>query len=217
LAGIRRVRFNDNKLVLTSLRGWDEVFIPVAGTQFRNVPQKGPPEPVPTLELLTPNEEGRFIQAGITTTLKRIPSWLAVVEIALSAFILLSMVSVILYAPFWILGGLSKKRRRPAERGMRAWPLIAVLSLFAILGILTACGDDPISCLGNLTVSSAALCFTTICFAVAAVSSAITLWRAPVHAVRGAVRTYSLIVTASLLIATAYLACWGIIGLRTWT
>ena len=29
------------------------------------------------------------------------------------------MVAILLYAPFWILGGLSKRRRRPAERGMR--------------------------------------------------------------------------------------------------
>jgi CubicO group peptidase (beta-lactamase class C family) len=216
LVGISVVRFNGNKLVLTSLGGPDELFIPVVGKQFRNVPQSGPSEPVPTLELLTPNEEGRFIQAGISTTMKRIPAWLAVGEIALSGVLSLSIVSILVYAPFWIFGGLNKKRRRPAERGMRVWPLIAVLSLFAILGILTVCRDNAITCLGNLTVWSAALCFATICFAVAAISSAIAVWRAPVQAVRRGVRTYSLIVTATLLIATAYLACWGIIGLRTW-
>ena len=43
--------------------------------------------------------------------------------------------SILLYAPFWTLGGLSRKRRRPVERAARLWPLIAVLSLLAALGI----------------------------------------------------------------------------------
>jgi hypothetical protein len=34
--------------------------------------------------------------------------------------------------------------------------------------------------------------------------------------VRLGVRRYSAMVTAALLIATLYLAYWGIIGLRTW-
>jgi CubicO group peptidase (beta-lactamase class C family) len=217
LVGISLVRFDDNKLVLTSLGGRDEIFLPVDGMQFRIVPKNGSPEPIATLELLTPNAEGRFIQAGTMTTLRRIPTWLAVVEIVLGAFILLSMVSIVVYAPFWILGGISKRRRRAAERGMRTWPLVAVLSLAVILGILAVCGDNLISRLGNLTVWSAGLCLATISFAVAVIASALTLWRAPTPAIRRGVRIYSLIVTMALLIAIMYLAYWGIIGLRTWS
>ena len=215
LAGISLVRFKDGKLLITNLGEWKETFLPVAAMKFRRVPKKDPPEPVATLALLAPNEEGRFIQAG-WTTVKRIPAWLAILEIALTAFVLLSMVSILLYAPFWILGGLSKKRRRPAERGMRIWPLVTVLSLVAIVVIFILSADDLISRLGNLTVWSAAFCAATIVFAVAAVASAIALWRAPAQAVRRGVRRYSIVVTTALLIATAYLAYWGIIGLRTW-
>jgi CubicO group peptidase (beta-lactamase class C family) len=217
LVGVNLVRFNDNKLVITSLGRRDETFLPVEGTQFRVVPKNGSPEPIPTLELLTPNDDGRFIQAGTMTTLRHIPAWLAVVEIVLSVFVLISMISILLYAPFWILGGLSKRRRRPAERGMRTWPLVAVVSLIVILGILAACSDNLISRLGNLTVWSAGICVSTILFAVAAVASALALWRAPAPAIRRGVLTYSLVVTVALLITAAYLACWGIIGLRTWS
>jgi hypothetical protein len=183
--------------------------------QFRRIPQKDPPEPVATLALLAPNEDGQFIQ-GMMTTMKRIPAWLALLEIVLTAFVALSILSILIYAPFWILGGLSKKRRRPAERGMRIWPLLAVLSLVAIVGIVVLCSSDLIPRMGNLTAWSAAFFLATIAFAVAAVASAIALWRAPADGVRRGVRRYSTMVTAALLIATAYLAYWGFIGLRTW-
>ena len=113
------------------------------------------------------------------TTMKRIPTWLALLDIVLTAFVALSILSILIYAPFWILGGLSQKRRRPAERGMRMWPLLAVLSLIAIVVIVILCSSDLIPRLGNLTAWSAALFLATIAFAVAAVASAIALWFAP--------------------------------------
>jgi len=216
LAGISLARFKDGKLLISSLGGWNETFLPASGMQFRYVPKKDPPEPIATLALLSPNEEGRFIQAGIMTTLKQIPAWLAIPEIVLTAFVILSIVSILIYAPFWILGGLSKKRRRPAERAMRIFPLLAVLSLIAIVVIFMLSGEDLISRMANLTAWSAALFLVTIAFAVFPLASAIALWRAPAEGVRRRVRRYSIAVTAALLIATAYLAYWGFIGLRTW-
>jgi CubicO group peptidase (beta-lactamase class C family) len=216
LAGLSLARIQDGKLLISNLGGWNVAFLPVAGRQFRYVPKKESPEPAATLALLAPNQEGRFIQAGAMTTLKRIPAWLAILEIALTAFVLLSIVSILIYAPFWILGGLSRKRRRPAERGMRIWPLVAVLTLVAIVAVFILCSDDMISRLGNLTAWSVALFLLTIAFAVTSVASAITLWRAPAAAVRRGVRRYSFVVTVALLISTAYLAYWGVVGLRTW-
>jgi len=40
--------------------------------------------------------------------------------------------------------------------------------------------------------------------------------RAPADGVRRGVRRYCTAVTLALLIATAYLGYWGVIGLRTW-
>ena len=216
LVGISFVRFKDGKLLFTMLGAWNHACIPVAGTLFRNVPNDEAPEPVATVALLTPNEDGRFFELGMGSTMKLIPAWLALVTTALTAFVLLSIVSILAYAPFWLLGGLSRKRRRPPERGMRIWPLVAVLSLFASAAIMIWDGGDGISRLGNLTVWSAGCFLGTVLFAVAAVASAIALLWAPADGVRPSVRRYSTIVTAALLIATAYLAYWGVIGLRTW-
>ncbi len=215
VAGLGMVSFKDGKLLTSNLGDLNETFVPVSGRQFRHVSKKDPAEPAATLALLTPNAEGRFIEVG-TVVLKQIPTWLAFLEIVLTAFIVISVLSILVYAPFWILGGLSKKRRRPQERAMRVWPLLAVLSLVGVVVIFILCGADLIERLGNLTAWSMALFLVTLLFALASLGSAIALWRAPAGTVRRGVRGYSIVVTAALLITTAYLAYWGVIGLRTW-
>ena len=216
LAGISCIRFREGKLVTYGLGQWNETYLPVVGTQFRHVSKKGPPDPVATLDLLPPNEEGRFIQGGIQTTMRQIPSWFAIAEILITVFVILSILAILIYAPFWILGGISQRRRRPAERGMRLWPLLAVLSLLAFVVIVAVCLNDLIERMGALTGWSFALFLVTVAFALTSVASAISIWRSPKEGVRQGVRRFSMIVTAALLIASAYLAYWGIIGLRTW-
>jgi len=218
LFGITWLRFKDGNLVLDLLGAWNDTYVPVEDQQFRHVPKKSDdaPDPAATFELLTPNHEGRFVQAGMGTTMKRIPAGLAITQTVATIYVLLSMLAILAYAPFWILGGLSKKRRRPAERGLRIWPLVAVLSLIAFVGILILSGNDLIERLGNLTGWSAVVFLTTVVFGIASLGSAISLWRTPRETVRRGVRWFSLTVTLALLIATAYLAYWGIIGLRTW-
>jgi len=172
---------------------------------------------VPTFELLTPNAEGRFIQlGGGAVTMKRIPGWLAIGEIFLTGWFVLSVATVLVYAPFWLLGGLSKKRRRPAERGMRLWPLVAVLSLAGIVVIFMLASEDLIERMGNLTGWSVAFFLATLLYGVASVAGVISLWRASNKEIRSGVRLLSTVVILGLLIAAAYLAYWGIIGLRTW-
>ena len=216
LVGLTWVRFGDGKMISSSLGHWREVHIPVEGMQFRYEPKDEPPSPVATDELLTPNSEGRFIQAGIGTTMKKIPVWLAVGEILGVLFVLLSTLAIVVYAPFWILGGLIKSRRRPAERAMRVWPLLAVVSLVAIVGIFIASSNDLIQRLGNFTAWSAALWAVTVFFGLASVVSFLVALRGSEQGVRRGVRRFSLIVSLALLITAAYLTYWGILGVRTW-
>jgi len=216
LLSLSLVRFKDGKLFISNLGSRDDSFAPVGGRQFRYIPKKDPPEPVGTTMLLTPNDEGRFIQAGGMTTLRRIPTWLALSEILLTVLVALSILAILIYAPFWLLGGLSKRRRRPAERAMRLWPLLAVLSLIAFVAIFIVSSDDIIRRMGNLTAWSAALCLMTIAFATATILSALAVVRAPIEGVRPGVRRFSKLVIIALLIAAAYLGYWGMIGLRTW-
>jgi cation transport ATPase len=126
------------------------------------------------------------------------------------------MGSIVAYAPFWILGGLSRSRRRRAERAMRIWPLLAVLSLAGFVLPIMLAGDQINWRLGGLTAWSLTIFLATIAYAVASVASAIAVWRAKKDAVRSSVRVYSALVSIALLSALAYFVYWGIIGLRTW-
>ncbi len=216
LAVLAWIRFKDGKLSLNYLGGWNDTLIPVTGTQFRHVSRKKDalPGPVATIELLTPNEEGRFVEAGVT--LKKIPAWFAIGEILAVCYVILCLLCVLVYAPFWLIAGLSKKRRRSAERGMRVWPLVAVLSLVGSVSVIVMSGDDLIERFGLVTGWSVALFLLTIAFAVASVASAVSIGRAPVEGVRRGVHRFSVAITIGLLIAATYLAYWGMIGLRTW-
>jgi len=216
LAGLSHVHFADGKLLISSLGERNVTFLPVAGNQFRFVPKKDPEEPAATLALLVPEEEGRFIQVGSGGTMRRIPTLLALIEIGLTAYVVLSIAAILIYAPFWILGGLSKKRRRPAERWLRFWPLASVLCLGAIVGIFILCADDLLTRLGNFTAWSGAFYAATLLFAIAPLVGILALSQAPSDAVRPGVRLFSVAVTIGLLIAVVYLAYWGVIGLRTW-
>jgi CubicO group peptidase (beta-lactamase class C family) len=215
LTGLTWMQVRDANLTLTSLGG-KETFLPVAGGFFRHIPKKDAPDPAPSLALLTPKADGRFVQSGFMGTLKKVPGWFALAEILITAYVVLSIVAIVIYAPFWILGGLSKRRRRPAERAMRLFPLLAVLSLFAFVAIFIACSDDLIARLGNHTIWAEALRLCTIAYVIAALLSAYAWWRGPRDSVRPGVRRFSRIATLALLIFAVYLGYWGIIGLRTW-
>ena len=215
LLGMIRLTIDRDRLRVMSIGGSD-VYLAAAGRQFRKDSTQDPPSPIATLALLIPNQEGEFIQLGAGLTMMRIFGWFAVSEILITVFVVLGMISVLIYAPFWLLGGLSGKRRRPAERAMRAWPLMAVLSLVGVVVVFMMTADDLIDLMGNLTNWSAAVFFLTIVFAAASTMSAVALWRANRKEVRRSVHIYSSMVTLALLIATVYLAYWGVIGLRTW-
>lgn len=224
LIGMSYVHFEDNKLIMNSLNEKNAIFLPVTDNQFLYIPKNESQDPVPTLKLLTPKDEGQFIQlslgrrnaGSLQSTLKRIPTWLAIFEITSISFVLLTLISTIIYAPFWVLRGLIKKYRRSAERKILLWPLIAVLSLLYIIAICMLSNDVFIPRLGNLTIWSFSLFLATIVFAAASIASIIVMWRTPKDEIRSVIRIYSTMTTIALTLSTAYFVYWGIIGLRTW-
>ena len=209
------LHIKDGELLLSFFGLSKQTFVPVSGRLFRRIPEKGPADPVATAALFAPKSGGRYFFFG--QTLKRIPAWQALGQIALFISFLFACVSILLYAPFWMFGGLIKRRRRPAERAIRLWPLIAVLSLLSFIGLVILSGSDAIARLGNLTIWSFGLTVTSLFFATASLASVVALWRARNQEIRRSVRWYSIAVTTVLLIAAAYLTYFGVIGIRTWS
>lgn len=224
LAGIAYMHVEDNQLFIDSLAEKNARFLPVSDTEFLYVPTNESQDTVPTLKLLAPNAEGQFIQlslgdrnaSSLHITMKRIPTWLAIFEMTISGFVLLTFMATLLYAPFLILACLRKKLHRYGKHGLLLWPLIAVLSLLGIIALCMFSSQDFISRLGNLTPWSFSLFLATLLFAAASAASVVALWHTSKQEVRGAVYVYSTAVTIALVISTIYLTYWGIIGLRTW-
>lgn len=209
------IRFEKNQLFMTSLLEKKALFLPVIANQFRAVPHEGSPDPIATVALLIPKDEGKFIQIGTgMTTMKWISTWFAITEIFLVGFVLFSFISILIYAPFWIFYSLIKKQSYPREFMLLFLPLIAVLSMISAVILYTM--SEEISRLGNLTVWSFSLFLLTVIFAAASLLSILAFWLTPKQTVRSIVRIYSMIVTIALILTTTYLAYWGIIGLRTW-
>jgi len=219
VAGITKLRAQDGKVFLSSIGERNGVFVPIEGTQFRELPKKASDVASPMVELvlLKANQEGEFIQTGSgTTTMKKIPAWEAMAKLGGMAWFVLAVVGTLVYAPFWMLGGLSKKRRRPAERAIRVWPLLAVLSLAVTIGAFLVSVDDLVARLGNVTGYSLAVMLSTVIFAVACVAGLSSLLRASKSEVRRGVRIFSTVVVFDLLLGAVYLGYWGVIGIRTW-
>lgn len=150
--------------------------------------------------------------------LQRLPTWLAIIiQIALAGFVLLALISILIYAPFWTIIGPLMKRHHHKERFIRLWPLIASISVVAMITIFNLAMEDVITRLGSVTVWSLAFLLSTVLFGAATIASVIALWYVPKRVIRRPVLIYSLFSIVALLIVPHYLAYWGILGLCTWT
>jgi hypothetical protein len=217
-----RVRFENNRMYT---KGWlqlmDEYeFEPVTPTQFRILPMKvdkQAPPPIVTDVLLPITDEGTFLQ-GYTgqRTLKHIPTWLFFVKAGVIVWFFLAVLSTLLYTPCWMIAGIFKRFRKPADRGLRVWPSLSAIAFISIQLLNAMAGADPIARLGNLTLWSGGLFVATIAFALAVLTGLIVWWRSDQSTTRGIVRWYSLSVLLPMLFAVLYFAYWGLIGIRTW-
>lgn len=199
----------DDQLKVRPLMGQEASFIPVTENLFRLSS-----EPIATFALIPANSEGLFVAGN--ETLKRIPSWLVYLELGLAAGFTLALISILLYAPFWLVAGCCKSLRRPQEFWLKFWPFIAALGLIALSLFIYTAGEDFIVRLGRLSIYSVGIFIATLIFAAAAVASAIALYSVERKNIRRFIYIYSLFVVAMLLIATAYLSYWGVIGIRFW-
>jgi CubicO group peptidase (beta-lactamase class C family) len=214
ILGIMRVWFGDNKLHVKPLFGAGAVYVPVSGHLFRKAD-----DPIPTLALI--GGHGAPMLDVHSLAVRVVPTWLVIAELGIGALALLLMASSILYALFWIPMWLFRWRRRKyrAKRFLilRALPLVSVLSLVAVVAVFTVSAEDAIARFGNVTVWSVSLFLLTIVFAVTAVASLVVAIRGCRPEVRRLVWIHAALVSGACVVVAAYLAWWGIIGLRTWS
>ncbi len=116
---LSRVRFEDGKMISSALGSWHQIYLPVEGTQFRAEHMDAPPAPgshgcvgkAQRRGSIHPNRFGNYHEEDSGVVRDRSDR-----RILVAGFVVLSIISIVLYAPFWMIGGLIHSRRRPAER-----------------------------------------------------------------------------------------------------
>jgi CubicO group peptidase (beta-lactamase class C family) len=199
----------DGLTIRPLLGGATQRYLPVAGRTFRTVD-----EPVATLAYATPQPSRRVLLQG-TGTYVQVAPWQVALEWAGVAWSLLGAAVSLLYGAVAGIAALVGRRRRE-DRPIRVALVLSAVSLCAFVLLPGLAGDDVIERLGHATAWSVGLCATTVVYALAVLWSVATV----VWPRRGARRWVVLLgrgIAAGQLLTLAYLAAWGVIGLRTWT
>ncbi len=175
---------------------------------------RGEKQAVPRAVLMD-TDDGRLLVATMTTAVKVSPA-VAWIRIVLTALFVLAVITVPLFALVWGIRWLFRGMRGVPNLHVRALPLLAVLTLGALVGILMISEEDFLTRFGNRTLWSMSLTALTYAFAATSLAS---LWAA-VRANRPGMNRWayfhSLAASVILVIATLYMAWWGVIGYRSW-
>jgi hypothetical protein len=171
-----------------------------------------------TTYVFVSDEEGQeYIQMpGYGATYDRTSGFSVWFTMGLVFFILLMFASVIIAAMVWgPLRFFKKKKYRFLTA--RTMPLLAVLFLIAcILPFMLGLGIDMIDKLGKLSISSFSYFLFSILFAVTSFLALIVSIYSFKKDMNKLARLHTLVVSICLVIATAYLIYYDMIGLRLW-
>jgi hypothetical protein len=210
-----RLTATDSGLVVKPLLGEASYFVPVGERLFRR-----PWEPVATLALIDDPDNGRdqaMEWMGYLLPAEFHRAWTPVVwaELGGAGLFLLALASTVLFALVWLPRWVFGKLKDAPQRGVRVWPLLAVLSLVVWVGVVIVNIDDAINVLGRPTPWAWTMFVTSLLFPLCAVVG--------VLAARGAkeanrfVRWHALLASAIFVVAALYLTWFGILGWRTWS
>ena len=208
ILGLFHVSLDGNKLRLSFVT-WTETYLSVGGPRFRGE-KKGAADVV-----LMETEAGRIFQTS-GGTMRKISALRAWTGIVLTTLFVVAVVSVPLFALVWGTRWAFRRMKEVPNLHVRVLPLLAVLSLGAFIGIIMLGGDNLIARLGHRTWWSMGLTASTWAFAAFSVASLLASIRVDRRGMNRWAYTHSLLTSILLSLATLYLACFGIIGLRTW-
>lgn len=187
----------------------DDLF-PVGKNLFR-----GEKEPEASA-VFFPDQTGRMIYVrsggdGESYGEKIIPLWpYSRIAILVGACVL--MASALLYALVWLLLWVFGKLKGVKHLRVRGVPLLAVLSLLAVVFAFGKATSD----IGVLNFWSLVIFVGTVLFALLSLTGLAFAVSVPKTEIHKWVRIHSLLVSAACCIVTIFLSAWHLIGLRLW-
>lgn len=188
-----------------------EVMIPVSSNMFRNAD-----EPEASM-VFTQTSDGKEVFATPFAYYEKAARWKPFIYRPAFIGAWLIMLSTFVYALIWIPAHLLKKGKHKENRSqylrLRIVPLLAVLCL--IIGILLVSVQSPLN-LGQVTFNNILFFISTWLFLGFSLLSLPVTYRSFFKRLNTAERVYAVLLSLSCFGMAAYLARWGIIGLRIW-
>lgn len=212
LLGPERFEVGADGLVARPLLSEPLHFVAVSARTFRKRERA-----VATLALIDDEREGRMVQSG-SVTYRRIGALRFYGQAALTALSLLLMTSALGFALVWWPRALWRRWRGRAGLpglGLRAWPVVTVLTLVAAFALPMAGDEELIRRFGNPTPWSWGFAVLTALFGVLALVALWRTWRAAPDVHRG-VLWHARLAALANVVAALYLASYGVLGWRTW-
>jgi len=123
------------------------------------------------------------------------------------------MLSSLVFAVVWMLRKLIGKMKGVPHLAVRWVPLLAVLCL---LGIPFFAGKLDGAAIGTLNFFTFAIFLATILFPLLSLTGLVLALRVPKETINRGVRLHSLVVSLACCVVAAFLASWGLLGLRLW-
>jgi CubicO group peptidase (beta-lactamase class C family) len=214
LLGLQHIAVDGGVLRASSLAGPPKMLIPVDDKGLF----RGENDPAATMAFVEDDGE-RFLDGGMLLmgNYRQVPAWWVWGQGAIVVFSLVIMLSAVVFPLVWMPRRFLGRMNGVQHMNVRLLPLAAVLCLVAAFGLfLASITSAPIERLGNPTLWSVGFCVLTWLFAITTIAGLVQAIRARHWDIRPAVRRHALLVSTANVIVLAYLAYWGIIGLRTW-
>jgi CubicO group peptidase (beta-lactamase class C family) len=212
ILGLCHVTFEAAALRIKPLFGPSQTYVAVDDAHFRWEKAS-----VPNLVLMNTPEGRVLVRAGVGGSVfakvSFIRAWL---QLIVTGLFVLALVTVPLFALVWGPRWIFRRLRGVPSLHVRVLPLLAWLSLAALLLDWRLCENDFLMKIAHRTVWSMAVTATTSTFAVFSFASLWAAVRARRQKMNRWIYYHSLAVAVVFVIATLYLARFGVIGYRSW-
>ncbi len=210
--GAQKLRFDGDKLEHAAVLGGNTtVFLAVADKLFASE-KTG----VIALSQAVDPLAGDVVHLG-DMVLKPVTEALVYGQLGVAALWGICIISAVLYFLVWIVRKLRGKIPAGATIRVRLWPLLASLSIVAVVLLFAIGMSDPFELLGKPTWVSVGINLATVAFALFAAFGVHTSVKVRAEPMNRFNYWYSTVCSSTHLVVAAYLLAFGVIGLITWS
>jgi len=192
------------------LDGSTKTMVPLSDGAFAS-PENGRVELIKVIDPLA----GEVIHMN-TTVLKRVSPIRAYGQLIIGALWILYSLAMVLFGSIWFLVYAFGKIPKKGHIGTYFSTYLTSLLFLMVVALFIVGSSNPFEFLGKPSLISVSIMILTICIALAAIWSVVTLIKSRNIKMTRHIYWHFVILTSLNLVATCYLAWHGLIGIQIW-